>query len=37
MSMPLYELQQEEECHQLIADPVRFGLAAETVGPELEA
>lgn len=37
MSTPLYELQQEEACHQLIAEPVRFELAAETVGPELEA
>ena len=37
MSTPLYELHQEEACHQLIADPVRFELAADTVGPELEA
>jgi hypothetical protein len=37
MSTPLYELHQEEACHQLIAEPARFELAAETVGPELEA
>lgn len=36
MSTPLYELHQEEACHQLIAEPARFELAAETVGPELE-
>jgi hypothetical protein len=37
MSTPLYELHQEEACHQLIAEPARFELAAETIGPELEA
>lgn len=37
MSTPLYELHQEEARHQLIAEPVRFELAAEIVGPELEA
>lgn len=37
MSTPLYELHQEEACHQLIAEPARFELAGDTVGPELEA
>jgi len=37
MSTPLYELHQEEACHQLIAEPVRFELAAEITGSELEA
>jgi hypothetical protein len=36
MSTPLYELQQEEACHQLIGDPVRFELPAEVAEHELE-
>lgn len=36
MSTPLYELHQEEACHQLIGDQVRFELSADTVRPELE-
>lgn len=37
MSTPVFELPQEEARHQLLGDPVRFELAADTVGPELEA
>jgi hypothetical protein len=36
MSTPLYELQQEEACHQLIGDPIRFELPAGTAEHELE-
>jgi hypothetical protein len=36
MSTPLYELQHEEACHQLIGGPVSFELPADTVEHGLE-
>jgi hypothetical protein len=35
MSTPLYELQHEEACHQLIDGPVRFEMPADSVEHEL--
>jgi hypothetical protein len=37
MSVPLYELQEEQNRHQLMGDPVRYELPADRVESELEA
>lgn len=37
MSVPLYELQEEQNRYQLMGDPVRFELPADRVESELEA